>query len=102
MRVPRPDEPAEVVGEAVAKVADDQDERPPAYVDLHRESRERFRGELPAAAIPVELIPRLVLIAGGGDKVWPSLVQADAIRDSSGGSRVRNHTCHGARRGSGT
>jgi hypothetical protein len=36
---------------------------------------------LAAAAIPVELIPDLVLIAGGDDKVWPAVAQAAAIRD---------------------
>lgn len=54
---------------------------PPAYVDLYRRSRERFVTDLGLAAIEVEHIPELVLVAGGDDQVWPSVQQAEVIRD---------------------
>lgn len=57
------------------------DTDPPAYVDLYRASRDRFREQVEAAAIPVERIQRLLLVAGGDDQVWPSLDMAGAIVD---------------------
>lgn len=53
----------------------------PAYVGLYRASRQQFRHRLAAAAIPVEHIPQVVLIAGGDDQVWPSLTMAEAIKE---------------------
>lgn len=63
--------------------ADDwqSDEDPPAYVDLYRWSRARFTDEVVAATIAVERIPELILVAGGDDKVWPAVEQAERIRD---------------------
>lgn len=52
----------------------------PSYVGLYEASRRRFADRLAAAAIPVERIPQLVLVAGGDDRVWPSLTMAQAIR----------------------
>lgn len=54
---------------------------PPAFVGLYEHSRQRFSDELTAAAIQVERIAHLVLIAGGDDQVWPSGAQAEAIRE---------------------
>lgn len=72
-------------GEALPFVpfADDWEspDDPPSFVGLYERSRERFADELSAAAIPVERIARLVLVAGGDDKVWPSVAQAEAIRE---------------------
>ena len=54
---------------------------PPAFVGLYERSRRQFAYDVAAAAIPVEDIARLVLVAGGDDQVWPSVPQAQAIRD---------------------
>lgn len=57
------------------------DDDPPAYIGMYRHSRERFAERVDAAAIAVERIPRVLLVAGGDDRVWPALQHADAIRD---------------------
>ncbi len=54
---------------------------PPSFVGLYERSRRRFADELAAAAIEVERIAHLVLVAGGDDRVWPSVTQAEAIRE---------------------
>lgn len=51
----------------------------PAYVGLYVASRQRFPDEAARAAIPVQQIRRLVLVAGGDDQAWPSLEMARAI-----------------------
>ena len=51
----------------------------PAYVGLYQASRERFPERVVEAAIPVERIRRLVLVAGADDEVWPSLEMSRAI-----------------------
>jgi len=56
------------------------DADPPAYAGLYRSSRQRFADEAAAAAIPVERIRQVVLVAGGDDQVWPSVEHAEAIR----------------------
>jgi acetyl esterase/lipase len=56
------------------------DTDPPAFLDLYLASRDRFPERVQEAAIPVERIPRLVLVAGGDDRVWPSALHAEAIR----------------------
>lgn len=53
---------------------------PPAYVDLYRRSYLRVPEAARAATIPVERIRRLLLVAGGDDRVWPSTEHADRIR----------------------
>lgn len=55
------------------------DSDPPAYAGLYRASRARFPEQSAAAVIPVERIARLLLVAGGDDRVWPSLEMAAAI-----------------------
>jgi hypothetical protein len=37
------------------------------------------------ATIPVERIPRVILIAGGDDQVWPSVESAERIRQRRAG-----------------
>ncbi len=70
-------------GEPVPFVPFDEDwephDDPPAFVGLYEQSRERFAGQSVAAAIAVERIERVILIAGGDDAVWPSLAMARAI-----------------------
>lgn len=55
------------------------DEDPPAFRGLYEASRQRFTERLCAATIPVERIPRVVLVAGGDDQVWPAVAHAGAI-----------------------
>lgn len=57
------------------------DADPPAYVRLYAASRLRFAEQAAAAAIPVEDVDEVLLVAGGDDEVWPSLAMAEAIRD---------------------
>lgn len=52
---------------------------PPAFVELYAESRHRSPQAVAAAALPVERIPHVVLVAGGDDRVWPSLAMSRAI-----------------------
>jgi len=53
---------------------------PPAFVNLYEESfLEASDEEVQAAAIPVERIGDILLIAGEDDRVWPSLAQAERI-----------------------
>lgn len=57
------------------------DRNPPSFSDLYRRSYLADAHVAAAAAIPVERIPEVVLIAGGDDLVWPSTDQADRIRE---------------------
>lgn len=57
----------------------EQDEEPPAFRSLYEVSRLRFPDRARAARIAVERIPEVVLVAGGDDQVWPSVVHAEAI-----------------------
>ena len=54
-------------------------EDPPAYAPLYAASRALSADRLGAAAIPVERIPEVVLVAGGDDRVWPAVLHAEAI-----------------------
>jgi acetyl esterase/lipase len=69
-------------GEAVPFVPFSEDWEPdgdpPSFVDLYRASR-RDAQVTEEAAILVERIPHVVLVAGGGDLVWPSCEQAARI-----------------------
>ena len=57
------------------------EEDPPSFADLYTRSWHEFSGRIPAATIAVERIPEVVLVAGGDDKVWPSVKQAQRIRE---------------------
>ena len=56
------------------------DTDPPSFRGLYLASRERFTDRVREAMIAAEKIPRVVLVAGGDDQVWPSALQAEAIR----------------------
>lgn len=56
------------------------DTDPPAFLELYAESRRRSPEAASAAAIPVEQIAHLLLVAGNDDQVWPSLAMAAAMR----------------------
>ena len=56
------------------------DAEPPAFVGLYQRSvAAASAAEREAAAIPVERIPEVLLIAGGDDQVWPATEFADRI-----------------------
>ncbi len=59
----------------------ESDDEIPAYVGLYEASRERFSECVTEAAISVEGITGLVLVAGGDDQVWPAAAMCDAIRE---------------------
>jgi len=71
-------------GEPLPYVPFDESWRPeddvPAFVGLYEASRHRFATRLASAAIPVERIEHVLLVAGGDDRVWPALTMAEAIR----------------------
>lgn len=56
------------------------DDEVPAYVGLYEASRERFPERVAEAAIAVEDIDEVVLIAGGDDQVWPAVAMSNAIK----------------------
>lgn len=56
-------------------------DHPPAVVGWYRRGLESATGSHSIAAIPVELIPEVVLVAGGDDQVWPSTDFAAAIAE---------------------
>jgi len=65
-------------GEPLAYVPFDEswepDTDPPAYVGLYRQSLRTYADRVVAATIPVErMAGTVVLVAGGEDKVWPSV-----------------------------
>jgi acetyl esterase/lipase len=54
---------------------------PPEFVDFYRRCRECFAEHVLEAAIPVERIPHVVVVAGGDDRVWSSVTHAEAIAE---------------------
>jgi pimeloyl-ACP methyl ester carboxylesterase len=55
------------------------DDQTPAYVGLYEASRQRFSDRASDAAIPVERVREVVLVAGGDDQVWPAVAMARSI-----------------------
>lgn len=53
----------------------------PAVVGWYRRSLEEEAWSSSSAVIPVELIPEVVLVAGGDDQVWPSIDFAASIAE---------------------
>ncbi|MCC5580554.1 acyl-CoA thioesterase [Microtetraspora sp. AC03309] len=67
-------------------------ESPVSYRALYERSRERFARSAQAAAIPIERTSaELLLVAGGDDRMWPSLPFAEelAARRSAAGRPAR-------------
>ncbi|MFT4081078.1 MAG: acyl-CoA thioester hydrolase/BAAT C-terminal domain-containing protein [Nocardioides sp.] len=52
----------------------------PAFVDLYEASRKRYPEHVAEAAIAVEDITDLLLVAGGDDQVWPADAMSAAIK----------------------
>jgi uncharacterized protein len=53
---------------------------PPSFVPVYEASRRARPDAVAAAAIAVERIPDVLCVAGGDDRVWPSVAHAEAIR----------------------
>lgn len=53
---------------------------PPSYLELYRRCREEQPEAVAAAAIAVECIGDLTVVAGGDDLVWPSVQHALCVR----------------------
>ncbi|WP_406050967.1 acyl-CoA thioester hydrolase/BAAT C-terminal domain-containing protein [Kribbella sp. NBC_00889] len=61
------------------------DDDPPSFVGWYRQSLKRYAAEAEAARIPVERTRgEVLLVAGGDDKVWPSVEFAEQIARSRG------------------
>nr|WP_246328490.1 acyl-CoA thioester hydrolase/BAAT C-terminal domain-containing protein [Curtobacterium pusillum] len=56
-------------------------ETPARFLPLYERSYAQSPARVEAAAIPVEQIHQLVLVAGGDDQVWPSAESAHRIED---------------------
>ncbi|MEU6136153.1 alpha/beta fold hydrolase [Nocardioides sp. NPDC047086] len=53
----------------------------PSYCEAYLSALEKYADRVPAATIPVERIAgEVVLVAGGDDALWPSVLFAEAIR----------------------
>lgn len=53
----------------------------PSYCEAYLSALEKYADRVPAATIPVERIAGdVVLVAGGGDALWPSVLSAEAVR----------------------
>jgi dienelactone hydrolase len=53
----------------------------PSYCEAYLAALEKYADRVPAATIPVERIAgEVVLVAGGGDALWPSVLAAEAVR----------------------
>lgn len=53
----------------------------PSYCEAYLSALEKYADRVPAAIIPVERIAgEVVLVAGGGDALWPSVLSAEAVR----------------------
>jgi dienelactone hydrolase len=53
----------------------------PSFCEAYLSALERYADRVPAATIPVERIAGdVVLVAGGGDALWPSVLAAEAVR----------------------
>ncbi|MBT1617707.1 MULTISPECIES: acyl-CoA thioester hydrolase/BAAT C-terminal domain-containing protein [Curtobacterium] len=64
-------------------------EEPPRFRSLYEHSYEAAADRVRAAAVPVERIPQLVLIAGEDDQVWPS---AQSVRRIAARRAAAGHT----------
>ncbi len=58
---------------------DEPADDPPSHLGLFVRSRREHPDEMAAAVIPVERIADVVVVAGGDDRVWPSVLQAERI-----------------------
>ncbi|NYI76416.1 alpha/beta fold hydrolase [Nocardioides panzhihuensis] len=71
----------EAIEEAVEEAVEGADGELPSFCEAYLSALERYADRVPAATIPVERIAgEVVLVAGGGDALWPSVLFAEAVR----------------------
>jgi dienelactone hydrolase len=74
--------------EAIEDAVKEADGALPSFCEAYLSALEKYADRVPAATIPVERIAgEVVLVAGGGDALWPSVLAAEAVR--------RRRTAHG-------
>ena len=67
--------------EAIEEAVKEADGQLPSYCEAYLSALEKYADRVPAATIPVERIAGdIVLVAGGGDALWPSVLAAEAVR----------------------
>jgi pimeloyl-ACP methyl ester carboxylesterase len=89
-------------GEPLAFVPIDDDweaeDDPPEFVGLYEQSLETYADRVPAARLPVERIAGdVVLVAGGDDRLWPSLDFAERIQRRQPRATIVSHPGAGHR-----
>lgn len=68
------------------------DTDPPEYLELYEHCLEKYADRVPAARIPVERIAgEVLLVAGGDDRLWPSLDFAEQIQRRQPRARIVSH-----------
>ena len=67
--------------EAVEDAVKEAGEELPSFCEAYLSALEKYADRVPAATIPVERIAgEVVLVAGGADALWPSVLFAEAVR----------------------
>nr|WP_260174120.1 alpha/beta fold hydrolase [Nocardioides albus] len=67
--------------EAIEEAVKDAGGELPSFCEAYLSALEKYADRVPAATIPVERITgEVVLVAGGGDALWPSVLFAEAVR----------------------
>ncbi len=67
--------------EAIEDAVKEADGELPSFCEAYLSALEKYADRVPAATIPVERITgEVVLVAGGGDALWPSVLFAEAVR----------------------
>ena len=67
--------------EAIEQAVKEAYGEPPSFCEAYLSALEKYADRVPAATIPVERIAGdVVLVAGGDDALWPSVLFAEAVR----------------------
>ncbi|WP_328531652.1 alpha/beta fold hydrolase [Nocardioides sp. NBC_00368] len=67
--------------EAIEDAVKEADGELPSFCEVYLSALEKYADRVPAATIPVERIAgEVVLVAGGDDALWPSVLFAEAVR----------------------
>ncbi|MER7555333.1 alpha/beta fold hydrolase [Nocardioides sp. NPDC126508] len=67
--------------EAIEDAVKEADGELPSFCEAYLSALEKYADRVPAATIPVERIAgEVVLVAGGDDALWPSVLFAEAVR----------------------
>ena len=74
------------------------DSDPPEFVGLYEQSLETYADRVPAARLPVDRVAgEVLLVAGGDDRLWPSLDFAEQLQRRQPRATVFNHPAAGHR-----